>query len=135
MTAYDISSLRTAIAATLTSYLGTYTLANGATTPAIAVRAYGEPSPAGQTVTGLEVVIIRDPEVEPLTQFDDIAAFRVWTVSIVDWGTDAPMETIAGRMLWAFPGSTAVRVPTAEGVGPGVEYRVQIRSTVTTAGS
>lgn len=67
----DLLSLRTAIQSTLNSVLGTYTLANGATTQAISVRAPGESLPAGTTVTGLEVVIVREPELVAVRQYQN----------------------------------------------------------------
>ena len=42
--------------------LGQYTLANGVTTPAIAVRAESERLPTGTKATGLETVVIRYPK-------------------------------------------------------------------------
>jgi hypothetical protein len=122
----DLLSLRTAIQATLNSVLGTYTLANGATTPALSVRAPGESLPAGTTVTGLEVVIVREPELLPVRQYKNEQALSRWTLYLVDWSANASLQDIAGDLLWAYPGSNAVSINVPRGVGPRSQMRVDI---------
>jgi hypothetical protein len=124
----NVLSLRTALETTLVDVLGTYTLANGVTTPAIAVRAAGESLPAGTTVTGLEAVILREPELVPVRQYRKEHAFSRWTVFLVDWDGEASLQTVAGRLIWAYPGSNAVTITVPRGVGPRSQMRVDIQT-------
>lgn len=122
----DLLSLREALETTLVDQLGTYVLANGATTSAISVRAPGESLPPGTAVQGLEVVIVREPEVVPVRQYQNQQAFSRWTLYLVDWSGSAPLQEVAGRLLWSYPGSNAVAVSVPRGVGPRSQMRVDI---------
>lgn len=124
----NVLSLRTALETTLVDVLGTYLLANGVSTPAIAVRAAGESLPAGTTVTGLECVILREPELVPVRQYRKEHAFSRWTVYLVDWDGEASLQTVAGRLIWAYPGSNAVSITVPRGVGPRSQMRVDIQT-------
>jgi hypothetical protein len=124
----NVLSLRTALETTLVDVLGTYTLANGVTTPAIAVRAAGESLPAGTPGTGLECVILREPELVPVRQYRTEHAFSRWTVFLVDWDGEASLQTVAGRLIWAYPGSNAVTITVPRGVGPRSQMRVDIQT-------
>lgn len=120
--------LRVALEVTLVDVLGTYQLSNTSTTPAIAVRGWGESLPPGTTVTGLEVVIIRDPEPVELVQYRQQVAFHRWTLFLVDWSGNISLQEIAGRLLWAWPGSNAVAIQVPKGVGPRGQMRVELQT-------
>lgn len=122
----ELLSLRTALETTLVDQLGRYELANGATTPAISVRAPGESLPPGTTVSGLEVVIVREPELVPVRQYQNEQAFRRWTLYLVDWSGERTLEEIASGLLAAYPGSTAATVNVPRGVGPRSQMRIEI---------
>lgn len=122
----DLLSLRTALETTLVDQLGTYVLANGARTPAMSVRAPGESLPPGTTVDGLEVVIVREPELVPVRQYQNEQAFSRWTLYLVDWSGDASLQEVAGRLLWSYPGSNAVTINVPRGVGPRSQMRIDI---------
>jgi hypothetical protein len=125
----DVLSLRTELETTLVDVLGTYRLANGATTPAISVRSTGDSLPAGTTVTGLECVILRDPELVPIRQYSKEPAFARWTLYLVQWTDEAvSLQDVAGRLLWAYPGSNAVSIRVPQGVGPRHQMRVDIQT-------
>ena len=124
----DLLSLRTALETTLADDLGTYRLANGATTPAISARAAGESLPAGTTVEGLEVVILREPELSPIRAYENDQAFRTWTVYLVDWSGEGSLNEVAGRVLWSYPGSNAVSISVPRSVGPRSQMRLDIRT-------
>ena len=124
----NLRDLRTALETTLVDVLGTYHLPNGATTPAIAVRAWGEGLPAGTTVEGLECLIIRDPEPVELVQYQRQVAINRWTLFLVDWGGNESLQDIAGRLLWAWPGSNAVPVQVPRGVGPRSQMRLDLQT-------
>tara|TARA_R110000868_G_scaffold55541_9_gene172745 strand:- start:4000 stop:4410 length:411 start_codon:yes stop_codon:yes gene_type:complete len=124
----DILTLRTALQSQLSSLLGTYTYANGSTTPAISVRAAGEGLPAGTTVTGMEVMIVRDPALAPVLQYQNEEAFREWTLYLVGWTPAAPLSAAAGKIVFLYPGASSNDVRVPEGLGPSAQKRVIIRS-------
>lgn len=123
-----VLSFRTALQVTLASYLGTYTLANGSTTPAISVRGAGESLPPNTTVSGLEVVILREPELVPVRQYQKEHAFSRWTIYLVDWDGTNSLQEVAGKLIWAYPGSNAVLINVPRGVGPRSQMRVDIQT-------
>lgn len=124
----NIRDLRIQLETTLVDVLGTYRLPNGATTPAIAVRAWGESLPAGTVVEGLEVVIIREPEPIELVQYQQQVAFHRWTLFLVDWQGGNSLQDVAGRILWALPGSNATLIQVPQGVGPRSQMRVELQT-------
>lgn len=124
----NVKDLRVQLEVTLVDVLGIYQLSNTATTPAIAVRGWGESLPPGTTVTGLEVVIIRDPEMVELIQYQKQVAFHRWTLFLVDWSGEIPLQAITGRLLWAWPGSNAVTINVPKGVGPRAQMRVDLQT-------
>lgn len=124
----NILDIRVQIETTLADVLGTYRLANGASTPAIAVRAAGESHPPGTTVTGVEVVIVRDPEPITVVQYQHQAVGARWTIYLVDWEGFASLQTIAGRLIWAYPGTTATLISVPKGVGPQAQMRVTLQT-------
>lgn len=125
----DVITLRTELETTLVDVLGVYRLANGATTPAISVRSTGESLPAGTSVTGLECVILRDPELVPIRQYSKEHAFSRWTLYLVQWSDEGvSLQAIAGRLLWAYPGSNAISINVPRGVGPRHQMRVDIQT-------
>jgi hypothetical protein len=125
----NVLTLRTELETTLVDVLGVYRLANGATTPAISVRATGESLPAGTTVTGLECVIVRDPELVPIRQYSKEHAFTRWTLYLVQWTDEGvSLQEVAGRLLWAYPGSNAISINVPQGVGPRAQMRVDIQA-------
>jgi hypothetical protein len=122
----NIRDFRVAIESTLVSVLGTYRLPNGATTPSIAVRAYGESLAAGTVVEGLEVIIIREPDPAPIAQYRQQTASDSWTLFLVDWSGQVSLQEVAGKLLWAWPGSRATTIQMPQGVGARSQMRVDI---------
>lgn len=124
----DVLTLRTELETVLVNYLGSYTLANGAKTPAISVRAPGESLPPNTTVSGLEVVIVREPELVPVRQYTREQAFSRWTLYLVDWSGDSSLQEIGGVLIAEYPGSNAVSINVPRGVGPRSQMRVDIQT-------
>jgi hypothetical protein len=125
----EIRELRNQLELTLSSLLGEYRFLNGATTPAIAARPWGAGLPPQTTVTGLECLIIKDPEPIPIVrQYKEEVAFQRWTVFLVDWdgAGERALEDAAGRIIWAFPGSEAQRVSVPRNVGPLNQMQIEI---------
>jgi hypothetical protein len=122
-----VLELRNALAALLTASLGTYTLGNGSTTPAISVRAVGERRPVDTTVTGMEVVIVRDPELTPLDAYRAPGSFREWTVYLIDWSDATSLEAPAAAVVAAYPGTLVQTANVPKGVGPQNQIELTIR--------
>lgn len=131
----DLATLRTELQATLTTLnlLGTYTLANGMTTPAISSRRDGERMFPGTKVAGLECVILAEPRLVPISQYSQQEALREWSVFLVGWNTAANPTAAAEAIVWAFPGSEWERIPVPQGVGPSNQARVIIRQQASSA--
>jgi hypothetical protein len=122
-----VLELRNALAALLTASLGTYTLGNGSTTPAISVRAVGERRPVDTTVTGLEVVIVRDPELTPVEVYKEPGAFKEWTVYLIDWSDATSLEAPAAAVVAAYPGTLVQTANVPKGIGPQNQMELTIR--------
>jgi len=87
----------------VSTQLGTYTLPGGATTPAISVREFGESIPAGQKVSGLEVVIIKTPEVKPILTQGQTFVNEEWRVYLVQWPGQHRITAAINAIQEAFP--------------------------------
>lgn len=124
----NIRDLRTQLETTLVDVLGEYTLANGVKTPAISVRAIGESLPAGQRVRGLECVIVREPQLEPVRQYRREQAISRWTVYLVDWAGDTSLLEIAEQLVYAYPGSRCATVNVPKRVGPRSQMRLELQT-------
>jgi hypothetical protein len=124
----NLLELRTELATLLAASLGTYTLPNGSTTPAIAVRSSGENLPADTTVSGLEVVLIRDPDLAPIPQYRNAGAIRTWTIFLVDWSNAVDLEPIGAYLIEAYPGTQLSTVAVPRTGGPQNQMRVTIQS-------
>lgn len=124
----DVISLRNALETALVEVLGTYRLVNGGETPAVSVRSEGDGLPAGTRVSGIECVIIRDPDLVPIGQYEGQQAFSRWTVYLVNWDADLDLGVVAQQLLTEWPGSGLSLVPTRRQAGPRSMYRVTIQT-------
>lgn len=124
----NILELRNDLETLLAAELGNYTLPNGEVTSAISVRSSGESLPAGTTATGLEVVIIRDPDLSAVPQYTNPDAIRTWTVFLVDWSNAVDLEPIGAYLIEAYPGSQVSTVAVPRTGGPQNQMRVSIIS-------
>ncbi|MGY2892752.1 hypothetical protein [Deinococcus sp. UYEF24] len=77
--------------------VGTYTYLGGGTSPAICV---GDP-PEGTSVTGLEVLIARNPDRSTLPGFEFIGFIEEWPIRFINWG-NADLEAAANALAVAF---------------------------------
>ena len=77
--------------------LGTYTYPGNATAPAICV---GDP-PEGTSVTGLEVLIARNPDRITLPGFEFVGFIEEWPVRFINWG-NADLEEAVNALAVAF---------------------------------
>jgi hypothetical protein len=124
----NLLELRNELATLLSASLGTYTLPNGATTPAIAVRSSGENLPPDTAVSGLEVVVIRDPDLTPIPQYSDAGALRTWTIFLIDWSNAVDLEPIGAYLIEAYPGTQVSTIAVPRTGGPQNQMRVTIQS-------
>ncbi|MCP4848505.1 MAG: hypothetical protein GY899_11225 [Verrucomicrobiaceae bacterium] len=121
----DLLALRNSLASELVSYLGTYTLGNGSTTPAIIVRDPGEGVTAGTSVSGLEVVLVSVPELIQELQYTDSPFVQNWTVNLIDWGGGS-IEQATALVQSGYPGTTAQIVSVVEDKGPRRQTQLSI---------
>ena len=112
----------------LTDQLGEYTLSNGVTTPAIAVRAQSERLPTGTKAVGLEVVVIRYPEEEPVRQYLLEPLDDFWTVWLVGWDNTADLPTATQLVLTAYPGAEFQQISVPKSWGPTNQVKVTLRN-------
>ncbi len=108
--------------------LGQYTLANGVSTPAIAVRAESERLPTGTKATGLEVVVIRYPEETPVRQYLLEPLDDFWTVWLVGWDNTADLPAATQLILTAYPGAEFQQINVPKSWGPTNQVRVTLRN-------
>lgn len=126
MSATTVLGLRSSLATTLAGLLGTYTLPNGSTTPAISVRGPADGLPAATTVTGIECVILRQPELIASRTYKANQARPVWTVFLIGWSQQNDLIPAALAVIAANPGTTAEVIQVADDVGPSQQIRLQI---------
>jgi hypothetical protein len=119
--------LRTTLSTVLAGVIGTYTLANGSVTPAVRCSDPSETRYPGTIVQGLEVVILKDPVLVPVRQYQQERAQAEWTVFLVAWG-EVTAGTAAQLVIDAIPGTDAQRISVPEGIGPQDQYQLTIRS-------
>ena len=126
-----VLDLRTDLVTALSGVLGTYTLANGITTPAVDVRAIGQGRETGTTVAGVELVIQRDPTLRPVRAQEAEAVMPEWTAFLVEWDSSSGTAARAAQLaVAAIPGCEAEVVEVPENVGPVHQYRLLIRQSM-----
>ena len=125
----NFRTLREDLETLLADDLGVYTLANGATTPAVSVRYAGQPSPAGTVVSGLELVIERNPRLRFPSVYDTPLAFKIFTLYLVGWGDTDPTPA-AEKITTFYPAavvSSVANVDVPEGLGPQAQMRITLQ--------
>jgi hypothetical protein len=124
---YDRLLADTAIAAAL----GSYTLTDGTTRPAIAVLAANETLPPGTTAVGIELVITAVPRnAERVLLTTETLTNPTWRIYVMGWQSIASLRTVADRVVALLPGATSANVEgDAPGEGIGVLDQVVIRWT------
>ena len=118
--------LRAELETLLADDLGAYTFADDSTATAFRVVHEGDPRPNSIRVTGLEAVLLADPDLQPVRQYRDEAALGAWTLTLIAWD-DVPPGTAAQRVVNAFPGTTVTPLSVPQGMGPRHQYRLVVR--------
>ena len=126
--AQKAKDIRRTLEMLLRNELGEYTLANGVTTPAIAVRAESERLPTGTKATGLETVVIRYPEEQPVRQYLLEPLDDFWTVWLVGWDNSADLTVATQLVLTAYPGAEFQQINVPKSWGPTNQVRVTLRN-------
>jgi hypothetical protein len=108
--------------ATIAAALGTYTLADGTTRPAIAVLAANEQLPPGTTAVGVELVITAVPGFAPqVLMTPETLTNPTWRIYVMGWQSLTSVQSVVQRVLALLPGARSGRVPgDAPGEGIGV---------------
>lgn len=104
--ANTVLELRGQLEAALLPWLGVYTLANGATTPAMSVRGVGQGMIAGTRVSGIEAVLQLHPVLDPVRQYQEEESIGEWTLYLVDWEGMSDLTGAAQKVIREFPGSS-----------------------------
>jgi len=104
--------------------LGTYTLPNNTTTPAI--YTVGRQSvPTSWKVTGLEATINEFPDVSPKPMVGTLRNRQTWTVMLVDYDPASnKLQTAAQRIARVFPDAVFSFSPESD-IAYG-QYRIRI---------
>ena len=123
----NIKNLRFTIEQLLIDSLGIYSLSNGIETPAIAARAESERLAPGTKVKGLECIVSRYPEQDPVLQYYDQPSRQAWTVWLVGWDSSADVVSAAQTLLQAYPGAEFSQINVPKSWGPTNQVQVIIR--------
>ena len=119
--------LRANLSNLLSSDLGTYTLANGATTPAISVRSVGEVRKTGAKVDGMELIIERDPDLIQVQTQNERPSLYQWTIWLVSWD-ETSLAVAATKLVAAFTNLEAEPIAVPKGSGPSNQVRFTFQS-------
>lgn len=131
--ANTVLELRAQLETALLPWLGIYTLANGATTPAMSVRGVGQGMIAGTRVSGIEAVLQLHPVLDPVRQYQDQEAIGEWSLYLVDWEGTSDLTGAAQKVIREFPASTYAELSVPEELGPSNQIKITIRPKFTMA--
>lgn len=121
--------IRDAITTALDGELGTYTLTNGSTIPAIYV--VPPQLPSEWKVSGLECVIGRSPEHQSNPIFkNSLTATQLtetWIAHLTQWDTNKTTQDAREKIIRTFPNSTNILQAQTETTYERVTFRIQLR--------
>lgn len=120
---FGVVYLRSLLLQLLTTQLGTYTLANGTTQPAINV---GNP-PDTYKVTGLEVILPLVPDSKSQFLGEYIHRDEKWSISLIQHPGSNTIIAAADRLTRFLPACTVTHVPAYSEVGSFAQCRVSFR--------
>ena len=111
--------------------LGSYTLPDGTTLPAIGVFASGDSLPSGTVTGGLELVITETPnQAEEILLSDEVLTNPTWRIYVVAWDAIGSLQSVRNRIIALLPGATSSQPPKdPPGEGLGVMDQIVIRWT------
>jgi hypothetical protein len=118
--------LRASLEQILVDQLGTYTLVNGATTPAVRVSSPDDRRQPGTIVSGVELVIVKEPTLVPVRQYEQERPLAEWTLYLVGWDLNSDITYCSALIQNSFAGCTTERVTVPDGVGPQNQIKVTL---------
>lgn len=121
----SVLEVRNDLETVLVDYIGKYLLANGQIIPAISVQATGQSIAPHTKVSGIEVVLWRDPELVEVRSYRNTGAFTRWTAFITDWGTSDYLQEIGEILLAEYPSATVSTIQVPRGLGPVSQLRLE----------
>ncbi len=121
-------TIRNELVTALAGRLGTYTLANGSTTPAVRCSDPQDTRYPGTIVEGLELVLLRSPSMTVVRQYQEEFSIAEWTAFLVNWEGDDKALEAAKVVANEIPGTDIERQEVPLGIGPQDQYRLTLRS-------
>ena len=121
----DVIELRTQLETHLGEYLGEYELQNGYRTPAITVTKSSNNPGRECKVTGLELALVMEPDLEPVRQYANVQSFEIYNLFLIDWEGVGAMTKAINKITRRWPDTEIVKVATPRASGP--QHQVQLR--------
>lgn len=120
----SLLELRTALAALLASYLGTYTRPTGDTIIALWI---GQP-PSDWTVAGLEASVEAVPTFDVIPAHQTSAIAESFRLRLISHGSPTSQRAAVRAVLSRFQGSTVTEIPRSEALGILAQHLIEIPS-------
>ena len=110
-----VSEVRLLVDSIIGSFLGTYNLPDGSSSPALWVRG-SQQVPKDWSVTGTECVIDEVPEARNLPTMSQAVFLNLfWTVTLTSYDTSVTLDNLRLLLFRAFPDmDTAVHTPQTD---------------------
>ncbi len=111
----SVSEVRLLVDSIVGSFLGTYNLPDGSSSPALWVRG-SQQVPKDWTITGTECVIDEVPEARNLPTMSQAVFLNLfWTVTLTSYDTSVTLDNLRLLLFRAFPDmDTAVHTPQTD---------------------
>ena len=111
----SVSEVRLLVDSIIGSFLGTYNLPDGSSSPALWVRG-SQQVPKDWTITGTECVIDEVPEARNLPTMSQAVFLNLfWTVTLTSYDTSVTLDNLRLLLFRAFPDmDTAVHTPQTD---------------------
>ena len=111
----SVSEVRLLVDSIIVSFLGTYNLPDGSSSPALWVRG-SQQVPKDWTISGTECVIDEVPEARNLPTMSQAVFLNLfWTVTLTSYDTSVTLDNLRLLLFRAFPDmDTAVHTPQTD---------------------
>ena len=99
----SVSQVRSVVDSVIGTFLGTYNLPDGSTSPALWVRG-SQQVPNNWTITGTECVIDEVPEARNIPTMSQAVILNLfWTVTLTSYDTSITLDNLRLLLFRAFP--------------------------------
>lgn len=122
--AFPVLLLRAELTQLLTGLLGIYTFANGAVTPA--VRVIEDDDSTRAQVEGLELVIARQPDPDPLDTYHEAQCEERWNLWLKDWSSSNAKATEAAERICSSYSARVIAESFRGRAGPKRQLRLTL---------